>query len=142
MSTPLLPQCWSPGIPPLLHPPPPTAGHDAGLPGEPVGVHADAAVVAGISLLVAHLRPLPGQRRYGTLTASSVCWRLEAARGLTVTLTVTLLSLQAQSIVSENFARSSWVPSTSQQLLPGRPPHWYDVPPFHLLRPVKSSSAV
>lgn len=63
-------QRWSPGVPPLLHPPPPTAGHDAGLPGEPAGVHADAPVGTRVSLLVAHLRALPRQRRYRTLTAS------------------------------------------------------------------------
>lgn len=56
------------GVPPLLHPPPPTAEHDAGLPGEPADVGSDAAVGGRIPSLAAHLRPLPRQRRYAPKT--------------------------------------------------------------------------
>lgn len=57
------PQRWPAGVPALLHPSPPAAEHDAGLPGEPAGVGSDSAVGAGVSLLDAHLRPIPRQRR-------------------------------------------------------------------------------
>lgn len=57
-------QCGSAGVPALVHPPPPAAEHDVGLPGDAAGVGPDPAVGAGVSLLAAHLRSLPGQRRY------------------------------------------------------------------------------
>lgn len=52
------------GVPPLLHASPPAAERDARLPGESAGICSDAAVVAGVSLLAAHLCPFSCQWRY------------------------------------------------------------------------------
>lgn len=61
-------QCRSPGLTPLLHTSPPSAEHDAGLPGESVSICSHSSVSTGISLLAAHLRAFSRQWRWWSLT--------------------------------------------------------------------------
>lgn len=110
------PQCRAAGLAPLVHAAPPAAEHDSGLPGEPAGLGADAAVGPGVPLLAAHLRTLPRQRRSAARPRSSCLSRpgcsldqrqinfIHLCKVLRLKLSCSsqLFSLKAASLMSRN----------------------------------------